>query len=180
MSDKNKLESIIAKVAKEDAEWKPLPLPSKNCMYLDTMDDGRIICDATGDDVSREFCFYCRYYAKTYKVKPCEFTEVLFQFLLSADLLKSKRALEAMSDKITNLKELKETVKELEKGLTDWVANVKLDKVLQLIEELEALLQERIKRLNSDCENFEKRGNQNGDYFKTDSIAELRRVLGDK
>jgi len=88
MSDQKPRMRIIAKVSKEDAKWKPLSLPLKDCMYLDTMDDGRIICDAVGDDVSREFCFYCRYCAKTYKVKPYDFAEGLFRLLLEPERLK--------------------------------------------------------------------------------------------
>lgn len=62
---------------------EPLPLPEKDCAYLGTCDDGRIICDGAGDDVSPQFCAYCRYISKTYGFKPREFAEKLFKLILS-------------------------------------------------------------------------------------------------
>jgi len=66
----------IAQAQKEI--WKPLSLPKKDCTYQGTCDDGRIICDSIGDDISPEFCHYCRYIAKTYKIKPEDFSEKFF------------------------------------------------------------------------------------------------------
>ena len=57
-------------------KWKPLPLPNKDCMYQGTVKCcNKPVCDSIGDDVSNEFCHYCRYYSKVMNVKPYEFAE---------------------------------------------------------------------------------------------------------
>jgi len=63
--------------------FKPLPLPEKDCTYQGTCDDGRIICDEVGDDVSPECCHYCRYLAKTYNKKPFEVAELISKMVWS-------------------------------------------------------------------------------------------------
>jgi hypothetical protein len=85
-----KIEKKLKDLALLEAEFKALPLPKKDCAFLDaciTPDtpslDKRIICDAMGDDVSLEFCHYCRYFSKTYKVKPYVFAEAFFMWTIN-------------------------------------------------------------------------------------------------
>lgn len=52
-------------------------VPAENCMFQGICDDKRIVCDATGDDISPEFCKYCQYLAETYERKPYKIAEEL-------------------------------------------------------------------------------------------------------
>lgn len=66
--------------------WKPLPLPEKDCANMGVVECcDRRVCDAIGDDISHEFCHYCRYVSKTMGYKPYEFAQKLFHHLIQID-----------------------------------------------------------------------------------------------
>lgn len=89
-------------VKKGDEEWK---LPKKDCTFqgfIVVNGEKRAICDAVGDDVSKEFCMYCQYWTRTMKHrkwKPYQTAERMTRMFLREYPLKDKKSLKTAKEK---------------------------------------------------------------------------------